>query len=236
MPTCFQPPSAWPGTAGELVSAQRDLAAQQPPEWRPSEGPLLVAGCFVCFPRAYSGAGTAGDPAWAAATLFDGRRRIASAVAPGAAAAPYEPGLLAMREGAMLDAAVRRLPLRPDVLLVNATGRDHPRRGGLALHLGAVLDLPTVGVTHRPLLAAGEWPDDSYRATSPLFLDGEMVARWVRTRRGTRPLVAHAAWRTDPDVAAETVVRCWCPRRTPQPLREARRLARVARAGLTPAT
>ena len=53
-----------------------------------------------------------------------------------------------MREGPLLEAAVRALEVEPDLLLVNATDRDHPRRAGLALHLGALLDLPTVGVTH----------------------------------------------------------------------------------------
>lgn len=226
----------WPETADDLVAAQRELAAQDPPAWLLGQRPPLVAGCFVCFPKAsqanaaFSGRGAAGDPACAAASLFDGRRRAAGHVVAGTAGAPYEPGLLALREGALLEAAVRGLPGRPDVLLVNATGRDHPRRSGLALHLGAVLDLPTVGVTHRPLLAAGDWPDDSYGATSPLRLDGDIVGMWVRTRKGTHPLAVHAAWRTDPEVAAETVLRSWCPRRTPQPLREARRLARVARA------
>ncbi len=220
----------WPNTAEELITAQRDLAARTRSYWRPPAGQLLVAGCFVCFPRAYQGRGASGDPAWAGAALFDGRRRVASSVVTGAAGAPYEPGLLALREGALLEAAVRHLPQRPDVLLVNATGRDHPRRAGLAVHLGAVLDLPTVGLTHRPLLADGAWPEDSYGATSPLRLDSDVVARWVRTRQGRRPLVAHAAWRTDAEIAAETVLRSWCPRRTPQAMREARRLARVARA------
>jgi len=235
----------WPTTAEELRAAQRDLAATTPPAWHPPPGhppprhppdALLVAGCFVCFPRAYTGTGAAGDPAWAAVALLRGRRRVAGHVVAGTAAAPYEPGLLALREGALLEAAVRGLPRRPDVLLVNATGRDHPLGCGLAVQLGAVLDLPSVGVTHRPLLAEGEWPADSYGATSPLWLDGEVVGSWVRTRRGTRPLAAHAGWRTDAPVAAETVLACWCHRRTPQPLREARRLAREARAQAQPAT
>jgi deoxyribonuclease V len=235
--------ATWPRTGAELTAAQCRIAASGPPVWRLPAGPLLVAGCFVCFPRAYTGAGAAGDPAWAGATLFEGRRRAAGCVAAGTAGAPYEPGLLALREGALLEAAVRALPTRPDVLLVNATGRDHPRRCGLALHLGAALDLPTVGVTHRTLLADGDWPDDSYGAMSVLRLAGETVGYWVRTRRGTRPIAVHAAWRTDPAAAAAVVLRSWCPRRTPQPLREARRMARLARAGagvsesrVTPAT
>ena len=149
----------------------------------------------------------------------------------GEAAAAYQAGLLALREGALLVRAVRALGLGPDVLLVNATGRDHPRRAGLALHLGAALELPTVGVTHRPLLARGAWPPDERGAASSLLLDGERVGAWLRTRPGTRPLAVHASWRTDADVAVEIVKASIRGARTPEPLRSARRAAREARAG-----
>jgi deoxyribonuclease V len=154
---------------------------------------------------------------------------ISSAVVTGAAGAAYEPGLLALREGLLLERAVRALDERPDVLLVDATGRDHPRRAGLALHLGAVLELPSIGVTHRPLLAEGEWPSDDRGATRPLVLHGEVVGCWVRTKRGTRPLAVHAGWRTTAETAADLVMRV-AQARTPEPLRQARRLAREGRA------
>ncbi len=221
----------WPVTEPALEREQRELAAAAPPPWQPPEGLFTTGGCFVCFPRGHEGVGAAGDPAWAGAALLRRKRREGHAVVTGAAGGPYEPGLLALREGAMLEAAVRSLPHLPDVLLVNATGLDHPRRAGLALHLGAVLGVPSVGVTHRPLLAGGDWPTDSCGASSPLTLDGVYAGRWLRTRAGTRPLAVHAAWRTDADTAAEVVRRCWCRRRTPEPLREARRLARTARMG-----
>jgi deoxyribonuclease V len=233
----------WPGTAEELVAAQVRLAEERPAPWRPPDGPLAVGACFVCFPRGHAGAGAAGDPAWAAAVVLRGRRVLARSVVSGAAEAGYAAGLLALREGPLLDAAVRGLNQPPDVLLVNATGRDHPRRAGLALHLGAVLDLPTVGVTHRPLLAAGPEPPDEPGAASPLHLpedaedaddadeDGEVVAHWVRTRAGRRPLVVHAGWRVDPATAVTVIRRCAGGHRTPAALREARRLARLARAG-----
>jgi deoxyribonuclease V len=192
---------------------------------------LVAGGCFVCFPKGHDGSGGAGDPAWAAAVLVDGRRVLARSTVQGAAAGPYEPGLLALREGALLEAVVRGLSAPPDVLLVNATGRDHPRRAGLAVHLGAVLDLPTIGVTHRPLLAEGEWPPDRRGAATPLRVDGEVVAHWVRTRAGRHPVAVHAGWRVDPTSAVEVVLRVGGPHRTPRPLREARRLARLARAG-----
>ena len=222
--------SAWPSTAEELIQVQDELACADARPWSPSSGDLSVGGVFVCFQRGPSGPGRSGEPAWAAAAVLRSGRVTASAAVAGRAGAAYEAGLLALREGAVLEAAVRVLTELPDVLLVDATGRDHPRRAGLALHLGAVLDLPTVGVTHRPLLAKGEWPADERGAQSPLHLDGGLVGYWLRTRRGTRPLAVHAAWRTGPE-AALAVVRASLGRtRAPEPLREARRLARTDRA------
>jgi len=214
----------WPADAAALVREQVELAAVRGAPWHP-EGALRIAGCFACFPRGATGRGAAGDPAWAAAALGD-----EVAVVTGAAGAAYEPGLLALREGALLEAAVRALDAAPNVLLADATGRDHPRRAGLALHLGAVLDVPTVGVTHRPLLAAGDWPRPEAGARSPLVLEGEVVGAWLRVRRGARPLAVHAAWRTDADTAVAVVLAACARVRTPAPLRRARRAARSARA------
>ncbi|HET6918280.1 MAG TPA: endonuclease V [Jiangellaceae bacterium] len=208
---------------------QHVLAAAVPDAWVPPDGQLLVGGCFACFPNGHSGPGAAGEATWAAAVVMRGRQATGHQVMTGSAGAPYEPGFLALRVGALLESVVRDLPERPDVLLIDATGRDHPRRAGLALHLGAVLDLPTVGVTHRPLIASGEPPADHVGATSPLQLDGDVVGFWLRTRAGVRPLAIHAGWRVDA-VTAVDVVRASCRgRRTPEPLREARRLARTAR-------
>jgi endonuclease III len=136
----------------------------------------------VRFPR--PGTDTLPEPAWAAAAVLGEGRPVAESSVAGEVRAQYAPGLLALREGPLLEVAVRRLAVQPDVLLVDATGRDHPRRAGLALHLGAVLDLPTAGATHRPLLARGEWPEDCRGAATPLELDGERMGAWVRTRRG----------------------------------------------------
>jgi deoxyribonuclease V len=135
-----------------------------------------------------------------------------------------------MREGRALEEAVRALPAPPDVLLVDATGRDHPRRAGMAITLGATLSVPTVGVTHRPLLARGDWPDDDRGASSPLMLEGETVGVWLCTRRGARPLAVHPGWRTTIEQAISLVLAVSGSRRTPEPLRVARRLARERRA------
>jgi deoxyribonuclease V len=87
-----------------------------------------------------------------------------AALIGGSPGAPFAPGLLARREGSPLEAAVRALRQPPDVLLVDATGRDHPPGAGLALQPGAVLDVPTVGVTHRPLWAPADGPRATPRA------------------------------------------------------------------------
>jgi deoxyribonuclease V len=221
----------WPATPAELVSEQEELARASPPPWRPGLAELAVGGCFVCFVRGKTGPGDAGDPGWAGAALVRGDRLVASTVVVGAAGAAYEPGLLGLREGKLLESAVRQLDARADVLLVNATGRDHPRRAGLALHLGAVLDVPTVGVTHRLLVAEGEWPPDERGAAAPFHLAGDCAGYWLRTRRGTRPLAVHAAWRTDAESAVALVGAIAGEVRTPEPLRQARRAARTARAG-----
>jgi deoxyribonuclease V len=147
----------------------------------------------------------------------------------GLAGAPYEPGLLALREGPLLEAALRSTRDAPDLFVVNATGRDHPRRAGLALHLGARLGIPSIGVTNRPLLATGAAPEDRRGAASPLRIGDEIVASWVRTRPGTRPLVAHPGWRTNPEQAIDLLLRLTPRWRTPEPLRIARQAARLAR-------
>ena len=151
--------------------------------WGQGTGPLL-GGCFVAFARGQAGPGHPGDRAWAAAVTWHppasgpeqvrrerhpdrvlvgsgpGRPRRAGdvddqVVITGTAGAAYLSGLLALREGALLSAAVHALGRSPEMLLVDATGRDHPRRAGMAVHLGALTGIPTVGVTHRPLLAEG---------------------------------------------------------------------------------
>ena len=221
----------WPSSAAELRSVQTELAAASPPPWRPPRGAYAIGGCFACFGRGKARAGARAERGWAGAAVWASDRLVGAGAVEGRAGAGYEPGLLAFREGRLLEAAVRALPALPDVLLVNATGRDHPRRCGLALHLGAVLGLPTVGVTHRPLLAEGGWPPESAGARAPLSIGGEGVGCWLRTRPRTRPLAVHPGWRTDAETACAVVLAAIERARTPEPLREARRRARLARAG-----
>jgi deoxyribonuclease V len=206
------------------VRAQEALAAAAWTPWRPV-GRFRVGACYACFAQAEPGRGRPDDTGWAAAYL-DGELSVTSAVSPEG----YEPGLLALREGPLLEAAVRGLTGVADVLLVDATGRDHPRRAGLALQLGAVVGIPTVGLTDRPLLARGEEPADERGAAAPLLIDGDRVGYLLRTKAGTRPICVHAAWHTMPETALEVVLSVTGRMRTPEPLRSARSAARAARA------
>jgi deoxyribonuclease V len=244
-PADCDPPAPWPATRQELETAQWQLASATPPPWRwppparaaheidacaAGSAVPAIGGCFVCFPRGGGGTGSVGDAGWAAAAVWAQGVALAVATASGTAGAGYAPGLLALREGPLIEAALRTLPRWPDVLLVNSTGRDHPRGAGMALHLGARLGIPTVGVTNRLLVAAGAHPADVPGARSAFRIGDETVGCWVRTQSGTRPLAVHAAWRTDPDTAVAVVLDCCGAARTPAPLRWARRAAREARA------
>jgi len=219
----------WPAEATALAVLQERLASQRPQPWSPPARLLRVAAGFVAFARGQAGPGHPGDRAWVGAVLVEGGRLRRARVVPGVAGDSYTAGLLALREGPMLAAALAPLVPDADVLLVDATGRDHPRGAGLALHLGAALEVPSVGVTHRPLRAVGPEPGPEPGDASPVTLAGVAVGAWVRTARGARAVVAHAAWRTDAEVAVAVVRSCAAGARTPEPLRQARRVAREAR-------
>jgi deoxyribonuclease V len=221
--------TTWPATAHELTRLQQALGEMTPERWQPPTTLTRIGACFVCFERT-QGAGSAGDRGFAGAAVTHRHRLLAGATVSGPAGGPYLPTLLALREGPLLEQAVRALAIAPEVLVVNATGRDHPRRAGLALQLGVVLGLPTVGVTTRPLVAEGAWPVDQRGATTPLLEGGEVVGYWVRTRAGAKPVAVHAGWQTDAQDAVQVVLAATRRARTPEPLRRARTLARTRRA------
>jgi len=241
----------------ERLSTAAASALAADPWLKPGKRPTL-GGCFVAYDRSGTGPGRPGDRAWAAAVTWRGddaaergaRRTdhhlkgmpmtpgcprqaddvLGQSVVAARASASYVPGLLARREGPILAAALAALEPRPELLLVDASGLDHPRGAGLAVHLGAVVGLPTVGVTRRPLVAAGDQPELRRGAVAPLQLGGRCVAFWVCTRTGAHPLVAHCGWRTSPETAVRVVLDASTPAaRTPVPLQEARRVAREAR-------
>lgn len=223
--------TVWPRTVADLVRDQDRLAAERPEPWAIPESPVAVAGCAAVYGDATGGRAAAGEVGCAGAALWEDGRLLATAAASGPVETPFRFGLLALREGPLLEEALRRLGVRPEVVMVQAGGRDHPRRAGLAVSLGAALQLPTVGVTGRPLRAEGPLPAEPAGSLAPLFLGGDLVACWVRTRTGTRPVVAHAGWRASAETAAALVLATARGRRLPEPLRLALQAARRERAG-----
>lgn len=218
----------WPTDEDRLAAEQERLAAARPPLWDPFAD-AVVGASHVCFARGGPSPGVAGEAGWAGAASKRPGSRAATVVVQGQAGAPYVPGVLALREGALREQAVRALPAMPDVLLVDATGRDHPRGAGLALQLGAVLGVASVGVTDRPLTVGAAEPVDRRGSTCLLVLRERTVGAAVRTRTGARPVYVSAGWSTSLETAVEVVLRTARRHRTPQPLREARRAARHAR-------
>ncbi|HET9646780.1 MAG TPA: endonuclease V [Microlunatus sp.] len=219
----------WPTDAETLIAEQERLAAASPQPVGIDGDRSLITGVWVCFPRGISDSPDGAEHAWCAAHSTRAGTAVERRASEGTVDAPYVAGLIALRLGPLLDRLVRSLTERPDVLLVDATARDHPRRAGLAWQLGAVLNIPTIGVTHRPLVAGGDWPDEERGAMSPIRIDATTVGCWLRTQRGVRPLVVHPGWQVDLDTAV-AVVMAVSRRRTPEPLRQARQLARSARA------
>src|SRR6478672_7266053 len=99
----------WPSGAVALIALQHQLAGRSAEPWVRPPGPLVVGGCWVCFPRGLTGSGKAGDRAWAVAVLLREVQLLDQSLRLGQASAPYVPGLLAARIGGVLEAAVRGL-------------------------------------------------------------------------------------------------------------------------------
>ena len=148
---------------------------------------------------------------------------------------PYLPGYFAFREGPALIAAVGALGERPDLLLVDGHGRAHPRRAGIACHVGLILGIPTVGVAKR-ILSGDRVPIGAARGSlTPLMDRGEVVGMAVRTRSGSRPVYVSPGYATDLGTSVEAVLATTKASRLPAPIREAHRLSReVRRIALSP--
>lgn len=144
---------------------------------------------------------------------------------------PYVPGLLSFRETPLILAACERLTVTPDLFIADAQGIAHPRRLGLASHLGLVLDVPTIGCAKSILCGhhgdVGEEPG----AYAPLRDGDEVIGAALRTKRGVKPVYVSIGHRVDLDAACHWVMACLRGYRLPEPTR----LAHLAAAGQLPA-
>jgi deoxyribonuclease V len=160
---------------------------------------------------------------------MQGHSAVATATATRTLVRPYQAGYLSLTIGPILEDVVRALSLRPDIILVNAAGRDHVRGAGLAIQLGAAIEVPTVGVTEHPDIADAPEPDTHRGDWTPVRIDNRLVGFRVRTLSKAKPVMAHAAWQTTPETARDTVLRTTGRQRMPEPLQRARELSRRLR-------
>jgi deoxyribonuclease V len=138
---------------------------------------------------------------------------------------PYVPGLLSFREVPVLREAFRKLRGPIDLLLVDGAGYAHPRRFGLACHLGLLLDVPSVGVAKSRLLGEHEPPGAAAGSVAPRRHGAETVGGVLRTRDGVRPLFVSAGHRISQRQAEAWVLRCCRGYRLPEPTRLAHKAA-----------
>lgn len=171
--------------------------------------------------------GFRGDVARAAVVVlgFPGLEPVDYALAEVPVSFPYVPGLLAFREGPSVLAALERLTTWPDLFVFDAQGLAHPRRLGLASHMGVILDWPSVGCAKSRLIGAHEEPADAVGAWSPLFDGDETIGAVVRSRVGVKPLYVSIGHRVDLPTAVDIVLRCGQGYRLPETTRYAHRVA-----------
>lgn len=143
---------------------------------------------------------------------------------------PYVPGYLGFRETPAIVAALRRLGTMPDLILVDGHGRAHPRRCGIATHLGVVADVPTIGCAKTLLCGRiegelGPMPGDR----APLVDRGEVVGVALRTRPRAQPIYVSIGHRVSLDTAVSWVLKLCDGRRLPLPIRLAHNAANATR-------
>jgi deoxyribonuclease V len=144
---------------------------------------------------------------------------------------PYVPGLLGFREVPALLAAFERLSTRPDLVLVDGHGLAHPRRFGIACHLGVELDLPTIGCGKSLLVGEHREPGPRRGARTRLVHRDEVVGYALRTRERVKPLFVSIGHRTSLATAVRVVLACTRGFRLPEPIRAADREAGEQRDG-----
>ena len=200
---------------------QRGLAAQVS---RSSEvtTPRFIAGVDVSVSKAQ------GIAIGAVVVLnYPELRLVETKVVNGKLDFPYIPGLLSFRELPLTLAACERLTIIPDLILVDGQGIAHPRRVGLASHLGLFLDRPTIGCAKSLLCGTHEVPGEKPGGYAEVVDGGEIIGAALRTKLGAKPLYVSVGHKVDLQAAIYWVLRCCRGYRLPEPTR----LAHLAAGG-----
>lgn len=142
---------------------------------------------------------------------------------------PYVPGLLAFREAPALLPLFEKLSRWPDVVLFDGHGIAHPRRAGIASHMGVVLGLPSIGVAKSVLVGSYSEPAQQRACRSPLVHDGVTIGLALRTRDSVKPVFVSIGHMVDLDSAARMALGCCAGYRLPEPIRAAHRLSNSVR-------
>lgn len=213
----------WPRTFPEGRALQEALRRRV--RIRPLRARIRrIAGCDVSFER------TCGK-LFAAVVVFDwpGLEQVESATAVEEAVFPYVPGYLSFREGPVLEKAYEKLERRPHLVIFDGQGIAHPRRFGLASHLGVLWHVPAVGCAKTRLVGTFAEPGVRRGSFSPLRDGGEVIGSVCRTRDGVKPVFVSPGHRIDQAGARRVVLDTATGTRLPEPLRAAHREVNVLR-------
>lgn len=207
----------------EAETEQRRLAAEVVIPDGPVPAPATVAGLDVSYARE-------GERAVAGAVVVDvvGGAVLEEAVVQGAVTFPYLPGLLAFREVPLLLEVLGRLTTTPDLLLCDGQGIAHPRRCGLASHLGVLVARPAIGSAKNHFVGEYTEPGPRRGERSALVDRGETVGEVLRTQDRTRPVLVSPGHLVGVAQATEVVLAVTGRFRVPEPIRRADQLSRRA--------
>ncbi|MBP1806791.1 deoxyribonuclease V [Rubellimicrobium aerolatum] len=210
---------AWDLSPTEAIALQNDLRAEVVAD-RPLDlsGLRLVAGVDVSVRN---------DVSQAAVVIatFPDFRVVETALARQPTPFPYVPGLLSFREGPVLEEAFGQLATEPDLFLFDGNGIAHPRRIGIASHMGLWLNRPTIGCAKTRLTGRHAPVPPEKGAWEPLVDKGEVIGAALRTRAGTNPVFISPGHLCDLAGAVELVLRCSLRFRLPEPIRLAHNAA-----------
>ena len=209
---------SWDLTPAEARALQLELAEKVLREDQ-TAGVEWIAGADVHYPMK--------ELARATAVLmrYPTMETVAMEVIHEPASFPYVPGLLSFREAPAVINALDRLPRRPDLLLVDGQGIAHPRRLGIASHLGLVTGLATVGCAKSRLCGDACEPGHEMGDWADLTHEGEVIGAVLRSRTGVKPLFVSIGHRVDLPAAVRWTLACCRGYRIPEPLRLAHQLA-----------
>ncbi|GAA3347754.1 endonuclease V [Amorphoplanes nipponensis] len=215
----------WPRTEEQALAVQDALRPRLLGGPGPAR-PATVAGLDVAYHED-------GERLAAAIVVLDAadHRVVDTAVVQGRAAFPYVPGLFAFREIPALLAALDRLTVRPEVLVCDGHGLAHPRRFGLACHLGVLTGRPSFGVGKTPLVGRWTGPGERRGDRSDLVDAGQTVGAVLRTRDGVKPVFVSVGHRMDLDSACALTLALTPRFRLPETTRAADRACRDALLG-----